>query len=193
MSEITIPRLNEIETLTLQWLALSLTEGLGAGKARRLVEFFGSIEAVFRASLTELEASGIRAVSAQALGTGGAMELANDEFAKAMAAKVTVVAFSNPEYPPHLKQIYDPPLVLYVRGATGTLSQPGIAVVGTRHPTPYGSGMAERLSCDLASRGLVIFSGLARGVDTCSHRGALAGKGKTVAVFGTGADVVPDW
>ena len=190
MSEITIPRLNEIETLTLQWLALSLTEGLGAGKARRLVEFFGSIEAVFRASLTELEASGIRAVSAQALGTGGAMELANDEFAKAMAAKVTVVAFSNPEYPPHLKQIYDPPLVLYVRGATGTLSQPGIAVVGTRHPTPYGSGMAERLSCDLASRGLVIFSGLARGVDTCSHRDALAGKGKTVAVFGTGADVV---
>jgi DNA processing protein len=69
------------------------------------------------------------------------------------------------------------------------ISQSGIAVVGTRHPTPYGSGMAERLACDLAARGLVIFSGMARGVDTASHRGALAAKGKTVAVFGTGVDV----
>jgi DNA processing protein len=63
-------------------------------------------------------------------------------------------------------------------------------VIGTRHPTPYGIGMAERLGCDLAVRDLVIFSGLARAVDTAAHRGAIAGKGKTVAVFGTGADVV---
>jgi DNA processing protein len=70
------------------------------------------------------------------------------------------------------------------------ISQPGIAVVGTRHPTPYGLGMAERLACDLAARGLVIFSGLARGVDAAAHRGAIAAKGKTVAVFGTGVDVV---
>lgn len=190
MRDVAASHVSVTETLTLQWLALALTEGLGVGKARRLVEFFGSIEAVFRASLTELEASGIRAVSAQALGTGRAMELANDELAKALAANVSVVVFESPEYPPQLRQIYDPPLVLYVRGATATLSQPGIAVVGTRHPTPYGSGMAERLACDLASRGLVIFSGLARGVDTCGHRGAIAAKGKTVAVFGTGADVV---
>jgi len=67
--------------------------------------------------------------------------------------------------------------------------QPGIAVVGTRHPTPYGSGMAERLAIDLAARGLVIQSGMARGVDTAAHRGAIAGKGKTIAVFGTGVDV----
>lgn len=137
MSEIAGPRVNEIETLTLQWLALSLTEGLGAGKARRLVEFFGSIEAVFHASLTELEASGIRAVSAQALGTGSAMELAKDELAKAMAANVTVVAFSSPEYPPHLKQIYDPPLILYVRGATEhspSLESPWLEP-GIRRPT----------------------------------------------------------
>jgi DNA processing protein len=79
--------------------------------------------------------------------------------------------------------------VLFVRGDVGQLSKPGIAVVGTRHPTPYGSGMAERLSTDLAAHGLVIISGMARGVDTASHRGALAAKGKTMAVFGTGIDV----
>src|SRR6478672_6179886 len=67
--------------------------------------------------------------------------------------------------------------------------QPGIAVVGTRHPTPYGSGMAERLAIDLAARGLIIISGMARGVDSAAHRGAIAAKGKTIAVFGTGVDV----
>jgi DNA processing protein len=101
-----------------------------------------------------------------------------------------VVAFDDPAYPARLRQIYDPPLVLYVRGNVAALAAPGLAVVGTRHPTPYGMGMAERLSCDLATRGLVIFSGLARGVDTSAHRGAIAGKGKTVAVFGTGVDTV---
>ena len=94
-----------------------------------------------------------------------------------------------PSYPVRLKQIYDPPLILYVRGAIDVLAQPGIAVVGTRHPTPYGSGMAERLAIDLAARGLIIQSGMARGVDTAAHRGAISGKGKTVAVFGTGVDV----
>jgi DNA processing protein len=96
----------------------------------------------------------------------------------------------DPAYPSRLKQIYDPPLVLYVRGNVAALSEPGIALVGTRHPTPYGSGMAERLACDLAARGLVIFSGLARGVDTAGHRGAISAKGKTVAVLGTGIDVI---
>jgi DNA processing protein len=69
-------------------------------------------------------------------------------------------------------------------------TQPGIAMVGTRHPTPYGSGTAERLARDLAAQGLVIISGMARGVDTASHRGAISAKGKTVAVFGTGVDVI---
>jgi DNA processing protein len=79
--------------------------------------------------------------------------------------------------------------VLYVRGEVTAISDPGIAVVGTRHPTPYGIGMAHRLACDLAARGLVIMSGMARGVDTAAHRGALEAKGKTVAVWGTGVDV----
>ena len=178
------------ETPTLQWLALSLTPGLGPAKARRLVEFMGSIEAVFRASLTELEATGIQTVSAQSLGTGRSIELAHDELTRATAAGVQVVGLEEPAYPGQLKQIYDPPLVLFVRGDPAVVAQPGVAVVGTRHPTPYGTGMAERLSCDLAARGLVIFSGLARGVDTAGHRGALAGKGKTVAVLGTGVDVI---
>jgi DNA processing protein len=175
---------------SMQWLALALTPGLGPTKARRVIEFFGSVQALFRASLTELEAAGLRAVSAQSLGTGRSMELAQDELGKAAAADARIVALDDPGYPTQLKQIYDPPLVLYVRGNEASISQPGIAVVGTRHPTPYGSGMAERLAGDLAARGLVIFSGMARGIDTAGHRGAIAAKGKTVAVWGTGVDVV---
>ncbi len=178
-----------VETTTRQWLALALTPGLGPTRGRRLVEFFGSVNAVFQASLTELEATGIQAASAQSLGTGRSLELAQDELARTAAAGVKVISLDDAAYPTQLKQIYDPPLILYLRGNDEIISQPGIALVGTRHPTPYGLGMAERLSCDLAARGLVIFSGMARGVDTAGHRGALAGKGKTVAVFGTGVDV----
>jgi len=178
-----------VETTARQWLALALTPGLGPTRGRRLVEFFGGVNAVFQASLTELEATGIQAASAQSLGTGRSLELAQDELARAAAANVKVISVDDSAYPSQLKQIYDPPLILYVRGDYAVISQPGIALVGTRHPTPYGLGMAERLSCDLAARGLVIFSGMARGVDTAGHRGALAGKGKTVAVFGTGVDV----
>jgi len=77
-----------------------------------------------------------------------------------------------------------------VKGSIELLSKPGIAMVGTRHPTPYGTGMAERLATDLAARGLVIISGMARGIDSASHRGAIAAKGKTIAVLGTGVDVL---
>ena len=178
------------EEPTLEWLALWLTPGLGPTRARRVVEHLGSAAAVFRASLTELEATGILASAAQSLATGKSMELAREEMARATAAGVEIVTIDDSCYPQQLKQIYDPPLVLYVRGQVEVISQPGIALVGTRHPTPYGSGMAERLACDLASHGLVIISGMARGVDTAGHRGAIAAKGKTVAVFGTGIDVI---
>jgi DNA processing protein len=79
---------------------------------------------------------------------------------------------------------------LYVRGNADAITQPGVAVVGTRHPTPYGLGMAERLACDLAVRGLLIFGGQARGVDAAAQRGAINARGKTVAVFGTGVDII---
>jgi len=175
---------------TLEWLALSLTPGLGPTRIRRLVERFGNVQEIFRASLTELEATGIQSVSAQSLGTGRSLELAQDELAKAASAGVRIVSLGDPLYPAQLKQIYDPPIVLYVRGDAEVISKFGVAVVGTRHPTPYGTGMAERLACDLAARGLVIFSGLARGVDSAAHRGAINAKGKTVGVFGTGVDEI---
>ena len=190
MAETAVTMPTKADGHTLEWLALAQTPGLGATRARRVTELFGSIEAVFRASLTELEATGMQAVSAQSLGTGRSMELAHDEWARAVAAGVMIIGCEDPAYPPQLKQIYDPPLVFYVRGDVASVSRPGIALVGTRHPTPYGTGMAERLSCDLAARGLVIFSGLARGVDTAGHRGAVSAKGKTVAVLGTGIDVI---
>ena len=179
------------DAAALSWLALALTPGLGPTRARKLAEHFGSAESVFRASLTELEACGLHAAAAQAIATGKSAALAQEELGKAADAGAHILTLDDPAYPPLLRQIYDPPVVLYIRGAVDPLSAPGIAVVGTRHPTPYGVGMAERLSCDLANNlGLVITSGMARGVDTAAHRGALMGKGKTIAVFGTGIDVI---
>jgi DNA processing protein len=166
------------------WLALALTQGLGPARIKKLIEHFGSAENVFLATLTELEAMGMQAVSAQSLATGKSLELAQQECMKAIEAGARIVCLSDPEYPSRLKEIYDPPVILFVKGRVEVLNEPGIAMVGTRHPTPYGSGMAERLSTDLASRGLVIISGLARGIDTSSHRGAVAAKGKTVAYSG---------
>jgi DNA processing protein len=172
------------------WLALALTQGLGPTRIKKLIEHYGTAERVFQASLTELEATGMRAVSAQSIATGKSLELAQQECVKAAEAGAKIISLSDPEYPARLKEIYDPPIILFVKGNVEVLAQPGVAMVGTRHPTPYGSGMAERLSTDLAARGLVIISGLARGIDTASHRGAIAAKGKTVAVFGTGIDVM---
>src|SRR5438445_6899543 len=172
------------------WLALVLTPGLGPTRGRKLAEHCGGIEKVFQASLTELEAAGLQAHSAQSIATGKSQELAQEELVRVATAGAQIVDLDDAEYPPLLKQIYDPPLVLFVRGEVGVLAQPGIAIVGTRHPTPYGIGMAERLACDLAVRSLIILSGMARGIDSCAHRGAIHAKGKTVAVFGTGIDVI---
>jgi len=172
------------------WVALVMTAGLGPTRGRKLIEHFGGAEKVFEATLTELEAAGLQAHSAQSIATGKSQELAQEELVRAASAGAEILCLDDAAYPPLLKQIYDPPLVLYVRGNAGLLSQPGIAVVGTRHPTPYGIGMSERLACDLASHGLAIISGMARGVDTGAHRGAIHAKGKTIAVFGTGIDVI---
>src|SRR5262249_37116145 len=138
----------------------------------------------------ELEGLNLQAQSAQHIALGKSLEMAHEEFAKAQAASVQIVSRDDTLWPARLSEIYDPPLVLYVRGNAAALARPGIAVVGTRHPTPYGIGMAERLACDLAARGIIIFSGLARGGDTASHRGAIKAKGKTVAIVGTGVDVI---
>jgi DNA processing protein len=189
-SNVAVAAFNPASYRGIYWLALALTPGLGPTRIKKLIENFGTGERVFNASLTELEATGILAVSAQSIATGKSMELAQEECGKVVEAGARIISLSDPEYPPRLKEIYDPPVILFVKGSVEVLAQPGIAMVGTRHPTPYGSGMAERLSTDLAARGLVIISGLARGIDTASHRGAVAAKGKTVAVLGTGIDVM---
>ena len=190
MSNVAVAASNPASYQATYWLALALTTGLGPTRIKKLIEHYGTAERVFQASLTELEATGMRAVSAQSIATGKSLELAQQECANAAETGARIISLSDPEYPMRLKEIYDPPIVLFVKGSVEVLAQPGIAMVGTRHPTPYGSGMAERLSTDLAARGLVIISGLARGIDTSSHRGAVAAKGKTVAVLGTGIDVM---
>jgi len=177
-------------TRKLQWLALSLTPGVGAGRGRKLVERFGGTDRLFTASLTELEAAGLPAAAAQSIALGKSLELAAAEYDQAREAGVSIIVPGDAEFPRQLLEIYDPPLVLYLKGNAEVIDKPGIAVVGTRHPTPYGIGMAERLASDLAARGLVIFSGMARGVDSAAHRGALNAHGCTVAIWGTGIDEV---
>ncbi len=174
-----------------QMLALSLTPQLGPTRVRRLFERIPDPADIFRASLTELEATGLPAASAQSIALGDALRQADAEL-KMLASSpgVTLVAMGSELYPPQLCEIYDPPLVLYVRGNPRTLLDLGIAVIGTRHPTPYGLGMAERLSADLANCGLVIISGLARGIDSIAHKGAVQARGRTIAVFGTGVDII---
>jgi DNA processing protein len=97
--------------------------------------------------------------------------------------------WTEPEYPQTLLQIYDPPILLYLRGDPQILNMPCLSIVGTRRPTLYGSQMAERLGRDLAARGLVILSGMARGIDAIGHHGALASNGRAIGVLGTGMDV----
>lgn len=172
------------------WLALAMTPGIGPTRGKKLVQHFGSATNVFQASLTELEAAGLMAMSAQSIATGASLTKAEEEITKAKTVEAKIITPEDDAFPRRLLEIYDPPLCLYVRGDVSALSQPGVAVVGTRHPTPYGVGMAERLVCDLSGHGVIIISGLARGVDSAAHRGAVNSKGKTVAVLGTGVDVI---
>ncbi len=130
------------------------------------------------------------AQSAQFIFEGKAREAAEDEIKRVVEVGGSILTQEDEAYPERLREIYDPPAVLWIRGNADLLARPGIAVVGTRHPSPYGAGMAELLSRDLANRRLVIFSGMARGVDTAAHKGAIEAGGKTVAVWGTGIDVI---
>ncbi len=172
------------------WLALALTPKMGPTRCGRAIERLGAAARLFSASLTELEGVGLPASAAQFVFDGRARALAVTELQRTEEAGGQIVTPEDETYPHRLLEIYDPPSVLWVRGNAALLNRAGIAVVGTRHPTPYGSGMAEVLSRDLARRGLVILSGMARGVDTCAHKGALDVAGKTIAVWGTGIDVI---
>jgi DNA processing protein len=174
----------------LAWLALALAPGLGPKRILDAMKQLDAPSQIFSLPLTALEGLKFPAQAAQFIFDGKARQAAEEEWARVAAQGATVVTYGCPEYPERLKEIYDPPPVLWVRGAASLLSRPGIAVVGTRHPSPYGSGMAEMLARDLAVRRLLITSGMARGIDSCAHRGALAARMPTVAVWGTGIDVV---
>ena len=174
----------------LAWLALALAPGLGPKRILDAVKQLEAVSQIFTLPLTALEGLRFPAEAAQFIFDGKARQAAEEEWARVAAQGATVLTYGCPEYPERLKEIYDPPPVMWVRGPVTLLSRPSIAVVGTRHPSPYGSGMAEILSRDLALRRLLIVSGMARGIDSCAHRGALGARMPTVAVWGTGIDVV---
>lgn len=174
----------------LYWLALRLAPGLGPRSSGKLLERFRTPRAIFRASRTELEAAGLSGAAAQSIASGCTFEDAANEQNKMAEAGAELVTWNDPRYPALLRGIFDPPVVLYVRGRTELLCSHQVAVVGTRRPSAYGLAVAERFSGDLAHAGLAITSGMARGIDTAAHRGALAVGGQTVAVLGCGVDVV---
>ena len=175
---------------TLAWLAMAMTPGLGPRRIQRVVRGLGEAAELFRLPLTALEALQIPVVSARFIAEGKARKAAEEEWQKTTEGGCSVMTLADDDYPERLREIFDPPPVLWVRGDRGLLSLPAIAVVGTRAPSAYGSGMAEMLSRDLAARRMVILSGMARGIDTAAHKGALSAGGRTVAVWGTGIDVV---
>ncbi len=179
-----------LEEDRLAWLALALSPGLGPKRILEAMRQLETPEEIFRLPLTALEGLKFPAEAAQFIFDGKARTAAEAEWAQVAEQGATVVSFTCAAYPERLKEIYDPPPVLWVRGEVELLSRPSIAVVGTRHPSPYGTGMAEMLSRDLAARRLLIVSGMARGIDSCAHRGALAARRPTLAVWGTGIDVV---
>lgn len=172
------------------WLALGQVDGLGVRSAHKLIAHFGSPQAAYMASLTELEGSGITAPMAQAIFAQAGLKEAEKELQAALKIGCSLVPLTSEKYPARLREIADPPLVLYVFGDVDALSSLAVAIVGTRRPTAYGSAVAHRLAADLAQRGLAIVSGLARGIDSASHHGALEARGKTVAVMGSGVDAI---
>lgn len=190
----TIPRMTIRDQVftedALAWLAMLLAPSMGP---RRTLDAMSQIErpaALFSLSLTELESLALSPAVVQFLFDGKGREIAEQQLIRTTEVGAEIVCYDDERYPERLREIYDPPPVLWVRGDVRLLSLPSVAVVGTRHPTPYGLGMAEMLSRDLAARGLLILSGMARGIDTAAHKGALAAHRPTAAVWGTGIDVV---
>lgn len=170
-------------------LALVLTPNLGPRRIADAIAQLGSPAQLFALTLTELEGLRFPADAAQFIFDGKARRAADQEAEQIARQNATLLTLACPGYPERLREIYDPPPVLWIRGSVDLLSRPSIAIVGTRHPSPYGSGVAEMLARDLAARRLVIVSGMARGIDSCAHRGALAARTPNIAVWGTGVDV----
>jgi len=167
---------------TLDRLTLALLPGIGPAKLRQL-EARGGLPAVLAEPEAHVDLLGDEAVGE--LRSGAARRRAADEWARAAADGVALVGTDDPDYPEWLKRICDPPPVLWVRGRLQR-EESAVAVVGSRGASPLGRACAHAMSRDLARAGLTVVSGLARGIDTSAHEGALAGEGRTVAVLGSG-------
>jgi DNA processing protein len=193
MTTVAISKESSIPALTderVAWLALALTPQLGPRRILRAVERCGSAAKVIERRLTDLETLEFPVESVQFVADGHARTAADQQLDALAKTGGQFITYADDVYPERLREIFDPPVLLWIRGNAQLLASPSIAVVGTRHPTPYGTGMAEMLSRDLAQRGIIILSGMARGIDTSAHKGALAAKRPTIAVWGTGIDVI---
>lgn len=172
------------------WVGLSLVPGIGPAKFRRLVEKLGSPEAVWMARPAQLADVGLdRRVVESLTGARSRINLER-EMDKLQRLGVQVITLGDGEYPRPLRNIADPPPVLYVKGQMCPEDDLAVAVVGTRRPTVYGRQAAETFSRGLVENGVTVVSGLAKGIDTFAHRAALDGGGRTIAVLGSGLDII---
>ena len=173
------------------WIALNMTPGIGPRVTARLLEHFGSAEAIFDAPRRELALLRLTPESIETIATRELYDRAEIEIGKVRQLGGEILVLDDGVYPTLLRETYDPPVVLYIKGAwSECLDGPCVAIVGSRRCSTYGQNAALMLSRELAQRGVTIISGLARGIDAAAHRGALEAGGRTVAVMGTGLDQV---
>ncbi len=171
------------------WIALNMTPGIGPRAAAKLLERFGSAEAVYGATRAQLEQVRLLPEAVESIIARDLHDRAEAEIRKVHELGADVLVLDDGVYPSLLREIYDPPIVLYVKGAWAEcLDQPCVAIVGSRRCSTYGQNAALMLARDLAQRGVTIVSGFARGIDAAAHRGALEAGGRTVAVLGTGIE-----
>lgn len=172
------------------WLCLYLVPGVGNAAARKLIRDFGSPEEVFKAAVSDLMRSGeIREGVARRIKEKIFSVDPNKEMRRAEQFGAKLISFSDPCYPGLLREIHDPPIILYTRGRAIPSRKPFIAIVGSRNATEYGLRTAQRIALGLTENGIGISSGLARGVDAAAHWGCVRGRGFTIAVLGTGVDI----
>ena len=172
------------------WIAFSRIPGLGAVRFRHLEAHFGSLENAWTAGLSDITAAGIDRKTANSIMSQRPSISPDAEMERIERADVTVANWNDSMYPPRLKEISDPPPVLYIKGSILPEDERSVAVVGTRKPTAYGREVASQISGDLSRNGTTIVSGLARGIDAIAHRAALESGGRTIAIFGSGLDIV---
>ena len=173
------------------WVALNMTPGIGPRAAAKLLERFGSAAAVFRATRAELEKVRLLPEAVDSIIARDVHDKAEADIERVRKLGGDILVLDDGVYPSLLREIYDPPITLYVKGAWfECLEQPCVAIVGSRRCSTYGQNAASMLARDLAQRGVTIVSGFARGIDAAAHRGAIEGGGRTVAVIGTGIDEV---